>query len=167
MSIAFDTTLPPRAPRRATSAPTTVSLLSRIEKPPLAQRLTADDSKIPSAPCVSRIPAYLCIPVQMLISYHSSISIPLHAAYRTLTLTGARLLEAPSGMPVAMRVEAQALPVPPRHRRSRKRPRISTRSWMRTWERETRRWLLPLPLRNPAPQLPLPMMSTWPRSSLS
>ncbi|PPQ78630.1 hypothetical protein CVT25_010594 [Psilocybe cyanescens] len=55
MSIAYDTGLPPRAPRaprRATSAPTTMSLLNRIEKPPLAERLAADDSsiKVPSAP---------------------------------------------------------------------------------------------------------------------
>ncbi|KAH9478311.1 THO complex subunit 4 [Psilocybe cubensis] len=56
MSIAFDTTPPPRAPRasrRAVSAPTTKSLLNRIEKPPLAERLApADDSaiKTPSAP---------------------------------------------------------------------------------------------------------------------
>ncbi|KJA25502.1 hypothetical protein HYPSUDRAFT_182437 [Hypholoma sublateritium FD-334 SS-4] len=54
MTIAFDTT-PPRAPRerRANSAPTTASLLNRIEKPPLAERLSADDAsinKIPSGP---------------------------------------------------------------------------------------------------------------------
>ncbi|KAF8182074.1 hypothetical protein BJ912DRAFT_979011 [Pholiota molesta] len=53
MSIAYDT-MPPRAPRlrRAVSAPTTASLLNRIEKPPLAERLSVDDSsaKIPSGP---------------------------------------------------------------------------------------------------------------------
>ncbi|KAF8962539.1 hypothetical protein BDZ97DRAFT_1824155 [Flammula alnicola] len=54
MSIAYDT-MPPRAPRapgRATSAPTTTSLLNRIEKPPLAERLSADDTsvKVPSGP---------------------------------------------------------------------------------------------------------------------
>lgn len=70
MTIAFDTT-PPRAPRerRANSAPTTASLLNRIEKPPLAERLSADDAsinKIPSAPCVAschthNIPSYLTL----------------------------------------------------------------------------------------------------------
>jgi len=54
MSIAFDT-MPPRAPRRATSAPTSASLLNRIQKPPLAERLSQDDStikaiKAPSGP---------------------------------------------------------------------------------------------------------------------
>ena len=54
MRIAFDTFQPPRAPRRAVSAPTTASLISRIEKPPLAERISHDDSgvKIPSAPYV-------------------------------------------------------------------------------------------------------------------
>lgn len=57
MSIAYDT-MAPRAPRpRATSAPTTASLLNRIEKPPLAERLSVDDSsvKIPSAPYVQAL----------------------------------------------------------------------------------------------------------------
>jgi THO complex subunit 4 len=54
MRIAFDTFQPPRAPRRAVSAPTTASLINRIEKPPLAERISHDDSgvKIPSAPYV-------------------------------------------------------------------------------------------------------------------
>ncbi|KAF9477789.1 hypothetical protein BDN70DRAFT_880724 [Pholiota conissans] len=46
--------MPPRAPRtrRANSAPTTASLLNRIEKLPLAERLSVDDTsvKIPSGP---------------------------------------------------------------------------------------------------------------------
>ncbi|KAG7448753.1 uncharacterized protein BT62DRAFT_918297 [Guyanagaster necrorhizus] len=42
MSITFDT-LPPRNPRRATSAPTTSTLLSRIQKPPLLDRLGVDE----------------------------------------------------------------------------------------------------------------------------
>ncbi|KAK0470488.1 hypothetical protein IW261DRAFT_1003729 [Armillaria novae-zelandiae] len=42
MSITFDT-LPPRNPRRATSAPTTSSLLNRIQKPPLLDRLGVDE----------------------------------------------------------------------------------------------------------------------------
>jgi len=42
MSIAFDTS----TPRRAVSAPTTSSLLNRIQKPPLADRLSRDDSQI-------------------------------------------------------------------------------------------------------------------------
>ncbi|KAF8893171.1 hypothetical protein CPB84DRAFT_1837326 [Gymnopilus junonius] len=56
MSIAYDTFNPPRAPRapqRATSAPTTTSLLNRIEKPPLVERISADDTsttKVPSGP---------------------------------------------------------------------------------------------------------------------
>ncbi|KAF8155891.1 hypothetical protein B0H34DRAFT_715259 [Crassisporium funariophilum] len=54
MSIAYDT-MPPRAPRapaRSSSAPTTSSLLNRIQKPPLADRLSRDDStiKAPSGP---------------------------------------------------------------------------------------------------------------------
>jgi len=50
MSIAFDT-MPPRAPRRSASAPT-ASLLNRIQKPPLVERLSLDDStiKAPSGP---------------------------------------------------------------------------------------------------------------------
>jgi len=52
MQIAFDTFQPPRAPRRAVSAPTTASLINRIEKPPLVERISHDDSgmKVPSAP---------------------------------------------------------------------------------------------------------------------
>ncbi|KAG6876071.1 hypothetical protein C0993_005739, partial [Termitomyces sp. T159_Od127] len=51
MSIAFDT-LPPRHPRSA-SAPT--SLINRMQKPPLLNRLSRDDSsvKTPSGPRVS------------------------------------------------------------------------------------------------------------------
>ena len=54
MQIAFDTFQPPRAPRRAVSAPTTASLINRIEKPPLVERISHDDSgvKVPSAPYV-------------------------------------------------------------------------------------------------------------------
>jgi THO complex subunit 4 len=50
MSIAYDT-MPPRNPRRATSAP---SLINRIQKPPLLDRLSRDDAhvKTPSAPFV-------------------------------------------------------------------------------------------------------------------
>ncbi|KAG6833029.1 hypothetical protein H0H93_013404, partial [Arthromyces matolae] len=48
MTITFDT-MPPRQPRRA-SAPT--SLINRIQKPPLLDRLSKDDSSIktPSGP---------------------------------------------------------------------------------------------------------------------
>ncbi|KAF7360226.1 THO complex subunit 4-A [Mycena venus] len=52
MSIAFDVT-PPRQPRaRSSSAPTTSSLLNRIQKPPLLDRLSGskDDSALPRAP---------------------------------------------------------------------------------------------------------------------
>lgn len=50
MSIAFDT-MPPRAPRRSAST----SLLNRIQKPPLVERLSQDDStiKAPSGPYVT------------------------------------------------------------------------------------------------------------------
>ncbi|PPR06782.1 hypothetical protein CVT24_011282 [Panaeolus cyanescens] len=52
MSITFDS--PPRAPRRATSAPSTASLLNRIEKPSLTERISKDDTataiKAPSGP---------------------------------------------------------------------------------------------------------------------
>lgn len=66
MSITFDV-MPPRAPRRSASVPTSESLLNRIQKPPLAERLSRDDSiiKAPSGPCVhfyvhySLFPAYL------------------------------------------------------------------------------------------------------------
>jgi THO complex subunit 4 len=53
MSIDFDT-MPPRAPRRSASVPTSASLLNRIQKPPLVERLSRDDStiKAPSGPCV-------------------------------------------------------------------------------------------------------------------
>ena len=53
MSIAFDT-MAPRAPRRSASVPTSASLLNRIQKPPLAERLSQDDStiKAPSGPYV-------------------------------------------------------------------------------------------------------------------
>ena len=47
MRIAFDTFQPPRAPHRAVSVPTTASFLNRIEKPPLAQRISHDDSGAP------------------------------------------------------------------------------------------------------------------------
>ncbi|TFK32027.1 hypothetical protein BDQ12DRAFT_739648 [Crucibulum laeve] len=48
MAIAFDT-LPPRNPRRSSSVPT---LLNRIQKPPLLDRLSRDDTtiKAPSGP---------------------------------------------------------------------------------------------------------------------
>ena len=53
MSISFYSA--PKAPRRAASAPTTTSLLNRIEKPPLAERLSRLESteKPPSGPCVT------------------------------------------------------------------------------------------------------------------
>jgi len=47
MSIAYDSG-PPRMPRRAASLPG--SLLNRIQKPPLADRLSRDDSSIKAAP---------------------------------------------------------------------------------------------------------------------
>ncbi|KAG6919844.1 hypothetical protein DXG01_000349 [Tephrocybe rancida] len=49
MTITFDT-LPPRQPRRSASVPT--SLINRIQKPPLLDRLSRDDSsvKTPSGP---------------------------------------------------------------------------------------------------------------------
>ncbi|KAK2461220.1 hypothetical protein APHAL10511_006747 [Amanita phalloides] len=49
MSIVYDTA-PPRLPKRSTSAPQ--SLLNRIQKPPLLDRLSRDDTtvKTPSAP---------------------------------------------------------------------------------------------------------------------
>jgi len=53
MSVAFDAAVPPRQPRgRASSAPTTSSLLNRIQKAPLLERLSKDDSvlRAPSAP---------------------------------------------------------------------------------------------------------------------
>jgi THO complex subunit 4 len=51
MSITFDT-MPPRAPRRSASDPPSASLLNRIQKPPLVERLSRDDStiKAPSGP---------------------------------------------------------------------------------------------------------------------
>ncbi|KAJ7760791.1 hypothetical protein B0H14DRAFT_2973416 [Mycena olivaceomarginata] len=56
MTIAFDVT-PPRQPRnRSSSAPTTSSLLNRIERPPLLDRLSGtksgskDDSALPRGP---------------------------------------------------------------------------------------------------------------------
>jgi len=51
ISIDFDT-MPPRAPRRSASVPTSTSLLNRIQKAPLADRLSRDDSviKAPSGP---------------------------------------------------------------------------------------------------------------------
>jgi len=51
MSITFDT-MPPRAPRRSVSASPSGSLLNRIQKPPLVERLSLDDSTInvPSGP---------------------------------------------------------------------------------------------------------------------
>ena len=54
MEIVFDT-LPPRNPRRSASVPSTSSLLNRIQKPPLVDRLSRDDSSIkaPSGPYVS------------------------------------------------------------------------------------------------------------------
>jgi len=49
MSIAYDT-MPPRQPRRSASMPT--SLLNRIQKPPLLDRLSQDDAhiKTPAGP---------------------------------------------------------------------------------------------------------------------
>jgi hypothetical protein len=51
MSIAYDNSMPPRNPRRAASAP---SLINRIQKPPLLDRLSRDDAqlKTPAAPFV-------------------------------------------------------------------------------------------------------------------
>lgn len=52
MSVSFY--IAPRAPRRTASAPSTTarSLLNRVEKPPLAERLTKEeaDAKPPSGP---------------------------------------------------------------------------------------------------------------------
>ena len=68
MSIDFDTVPPraPRAPRRSASVPTSASLLNRIQKPPLAERLSRDDStiKAPSGPYVhSFFPLFnFCLP---------------------------------------------------------------------------------------------------------
>lgn len=42
MTITYDAP----APRRAVSAPTSLSLLNRIQKPPLASRLGSDDSSV-------------------------------------------------------------------------------------------------------------------------
>jgi THO complex subunit 4 len=52
MSVAYY--IAPRAPRRTVSSPsvTTRSLLNRVEKPPLSDRLGNEDSKPPSGPWV-------------------------------------------------------------------------------------------------------------------
>lgn len=63
MTIAFDMVAPrnPRV-RSASGPPTTASLLNRIQKPPLLDRLSRDDSSIktPSGPYVPFLPQSIC-----------------------------------------------------------------------------------------------------------
>ena len=68
MSIDFDT-MPPRAPRRSASVPTSASLLNRIQKPPLVERLGRDDStiKAPSGPYVHFSPPFIYIFVNLVL----------------------------------------------------------------------------------------------------
>lgn len=79
MSIAYDT-MPPRHPRRASSAPTASSLLNRIQKPPLLDRLSKDDASLrptPSGPYVPfSVPALFSLPSSQLPLFPTYADLP-------------------------------------------------------------------------------------------
>ena len=100
MSITFDT-MPPRAPRRSASVPTTASLLNRIQKPPLVERLSRDDStiKAPSGPYV-------------IVHLHFFCTFLLLAYLGSLSFLDALLREDPSVADLLVVVEAEVVPTP-------------------------------------------------------
>src|SRR6266511_3163076 len=76
MTISYYTA--PRAPRRIVSAPssTTRSLLNKVEKPPLSDRLTKEeaDAKLPSGPQVV-FPQIFCTSTDTEVLYSDVVSL--------------------------------------------------------------------------------------------
>jgi hypothetical protein len=119
MSIAFDT-MPPRAPRRSASAPT-ASLLNRIQKPPLVERLSRDDStiKAPSGPYVhSFFP-----PFDFLFNlfFFSLLDVLLQEDQSVTDLLVVVVVPIPS------RVHPKVL-------KNQRPPKSSIKNWMHLWE---------------------------------
>lgn len=116
--------MPPRAPRRSASVPTSASLLNRIQKPPLADRLSRDDStiKAPSGPYVhSFFPTFLSYRLPCL-----SLSDVLLQVDRSVT-----------DLLVVVEVVPTLTPTSRVHPKVLKNPRLpqsSIKSWMRLWE---------------------------------
>jgi hypothetical protein len=107
MSIAYDSG-PPRTTRRVASAPG--SLLNRIQKPALADRLSQDDSS------TTTVSTYvLCLLLYDPLNTHEPFD----------------LKEEPQGRSVLDEVEQGLLPGAQRNRR---RQRIWIRSWICSWE---------------------------------
>lgn len=107
MSIAYDSG-PPRTARRVASAPS--SLLNRIQKPALADRLSQDDSS------TTTVSTYVfCPPLYDLLSIHEPLDFK----------------EKPQGRSVLNEVEQDLLPEAQRNRR---RQRTWIKSWICSWE---------------------------------
>ena len=68
--------MPPRAPRRSASVPTSTSLLNRIQKAPLADRLSRDDSviKAPSGPYVHSFFHFFEISLTLFFSFRRAFT---------------------------------------------------------------------------------------------
>ena len=124
MSIDFDT-MPPRAPRRSASVPTSASLLNRIQKPPLAERLSRDDStiKAPSGPYVHSFFFHLLIFVY-LVSF-SLLDVLLQVDRSVTDLLVVEVV-VPMLIPTS-RVHPKVLKNP-------RPPQSSIKNWMRLWE---------------------------------
>lgn len=122
MSIDFDT-MPPRAPRRSASVPTSASLLNRIQKPTLVERLSRDDSaiKAPSGPYVH--------------SFSPSFDFRLPCLF---SLSDVHLQEGRSVTDLLVVAEV-VVPTPisrvdPKVLKSPRPPQSSIKNWMRLWE---------------------------------
>ena len=121
MLIVFDN-VPPRAPRRSASVPTSASLLNRIQKPPLAERLSRDDStiKAPSGPYVHyfifsdfRLPFFSLSDVLLLDRSVTDLLVVVEVVVPTLTPT--------------LRVHPKVL-------KKSRLPQSSIKNWMHLWE---------------------------------
>lgn len=143
MTIVIDTFVP----RRASSAPSTSSLLNRIQKPPLAHRLSTDDSTIDSRTASG---PWVSIPFPT-----------INAAQRNIYYLVAR-----SGREVDERVQGQSLRVL-REGEQKKKNQLQRqrknwiRNWIHSWEMaQSLLQLQQLPLPTPR-QLLSPGTSRW------
>lgn len=140
MSIVYDFA-PPRRTGRAVSAPTS-SLLNRIEKPALADRLSQDDTSTRASASYANLIA---------LYFHCSDLLNLDAFHLEVK---AQVLSAQS---VAVAV-VYALRRAHRSNRSNPRPlRIWTRSWICSWAMD------PKTARRRQLRPPSQVMLTWPK----
>lgn len=124
MSIDFDT-MPPRAPRRSASVPTSASLLNRIQKPPLVERLSQDNStiKAPSGPYV-----------------HPCFSLFFDFRLPCFSVSGVLLQVDPSVIDLIVVEEMVVATLTPTSRvhpkvlKNPRPPQSSIKNWMRLWE---------------------------------